>query len=184
MWKSIGKAYEWKRPRAHHRTLFQSDKTTQVALIFLRKTMVGRVFNLATLMEEDLNVEDRAVPLGEMGGGWDGQGEVGGTWPPLESTLSFISYVYFFAAPFVLCLYLSRRNGGKEKGEPCLDGLALWAFLEEIGGRVREWENHIKKPLFAALGKQQDSIPIITRKTRMAGGKRQLGPHILWGLWG
>lgn len=65
-----------------------------------------------------------------------------------------------------------------------MDGLALWAFLEEIGGRVREWENHIKKPPFATLGKQQDSIPNITCKTRMAGGKRQLGLHILRGSWG
>ena len=53
LWRSVGKACEWKHPRAPAvRLLFQDERATPVVLTFLRETRVRRMVNLATPMEE------------------------------------------------------------------------------------------------------------------------------------
>ena len=50
MWRSVGKACGWKRPRAPSiRMLFRDDRATPAVPTFLRETKVGRMVNLAPL---------------------------------------------------------------------------------------------------------------------------------------
>ena len=52
-WRSVGKACRWKHPRAPSvRALFQNDEATPAVRAFLRKTRVGRMANLGSLVEE------------------------------------------------------------------------------------------------------------------------------------
>ena len=53
LWKEIGKACEWKHPRAPAvRLLFQDRRTIPAVLCFLRDTEVGRMITLARVDEE------------------------------------------------------------------------------------------------------------------------------------
>ena len=54
LWRSVGKACEWKHPRAPAvRLLFQDERATPVVLAFLRGTKIGRMVTLAPPEEED-----------------------------------------------------------------------------------------------------------------------------------
>ena len=80
----MGKACEWKHPRAPTvRLLFEDDRATPAVLDFLRDTRVGRVFTPAALEEcgED-GLEELELRPWEGEGGWNENGEEGGPGPP------------------------------------------------------------------------------------------------------
>ena len=63
MWKSVGKAREWKHPRAPpDRLLFQEEKAAPAVLDFLRESKVGRI-TLASLEAGEKDMEEILVEL-------------------------------------------------------------------------------------------------------------------------
>ena len=52
LWKSVGRAYEWKRPRAPTQAAFKDEWAAPVVLQFLRNTKVGRIVTLPPREEE------------------------------------------------------------------------------------------------------------------------------------
>ena len=62
LWRSVGKACEWKQPRATTvRLLFQDERATPTVLTFLKGTKVGRVVTLATPGEDWEGLDEREL---------------------------------------------------------------------------------------------------------------------------
>lgn len=59
MWREVGKACEWKHPRAPSaRTLFRESRATPAVLGFLRQTRVGGMVSLTVVEERDRGEEE------------------------------------------------------------------------------------------------------------------------------
>ena len=64
LWRSVGGACEWKRPRAPSiRLLFQDKHATPAALAFLRDTKIGRMITLAPPEEEWGELKEISIEL-------------------------------------------------------------------------------------------------------------------------
>ena len=113
LWKEVGKACQWKHPRAPTvRLLFQDERATPAVLSFLRDTKVGRITSRevpAGVEWEELDEGIELWPAEDVGR--DEEGGEGGPGPPWAK-VSFPLFLLWCALKIVRLAEMGRKRRG------------------------------------------------------------------------
>ena len=152
MWKSIGEAHGWKRPRAPAVKWLWKKKSTEAVLEMLRDTRLGRVSTRRTLPGE--TIRDEEVGSGD-------QEEEGG---PAPRSCKFFFFITLFGNERVGCFF------------PLFFPLFISTFSfvwQHMGRRGKGCSARVD-----CFGLVQENVTL--RKAAAAPGRRQAACMALW----